>query len=37
MTTQANSATVASGLVVSQTPNSGQGKKGDTITLVVSK
>ena len=35
--TQANSATVAAGLVVSQTPNSGQGKKGDTIALVVSK
>jgi eukaryotic-like serine/threonine-protein kinase len=35
--TQQNSATVAAGLVISQTPNSGQGKKGDTIALVVSK
>ena len=35
--TQDNSKTVAAGLVISQTPNSGQGKKGDTITLVVSK
>ncbi len=35
--TQANSATVATGQVISQTPNSGQGKKGDTIALVVSK
>jgi serine/threonine-protein kinase len=35
--TEANSATVAAGLVITQTPNSGQGKKGDTITLVVSK
>ena len=35
--TQANSATVAAGLVISQTPNSGQGKKGDTIVLVASK
>ena len=35
--TQQNSATVAAGLVISQLPNSGQGKKGDTIALVVSK
>ncbi len=35
--TQQNSATVAAGLVISQTPSSGQGKKGDTIALVVSK
>ncbi len=35
--TQENSKTVAAGLVISQTPNSGQGKKGDTIALVVSK
>ncbi|HSN10678.1 MAG TPA: PASTA domain-containing protein, partial [Propionibacteriaceae bacterium] len=35
--TQQNSSTVAAGLVISQTPSSGQGKKGDTITLVVSK
>jgi serine/threonine-protein kinase len=35
--TQQNSATVAAGLVISQSPNSGQGKKGDTIALVVSK
>lgn len=34
---EANSATVAAGLVISQAPNSGQGKKGDTITLVISK
>ncbi len=35
--TQANSATLAAGLVISQAPSSGQGKKGDTIALVVSK
>ncbi|MGV8848733.1 MAG: Stk1 family PASTA domain-containing Ser/Thr kinase [Propionibacteriaceae bacterium] len=35
--TQQNSKTVAAGLVMSQSPNSGTGKKGDAITLVVSK
>jgi len=35
--TQENSKTVPAGNVISQTPNSGQGKKGDTIALVVSK
>ncbi len=35
--TQQNSSTVAAGLVISQTPSSGQGKKGDTVALVVSK
>jgi serine/threonine-protein kinase len=35
--TQQNSKTVAAGLVISQSPNSSTGKKGDTITLVVSK
>ncbi|MGO1385882.1 MAG: PASTA domain-containing protein, partial [Arachnia sp.] len=35
-TTQENSATVAKGLVVSQSPDSGNGKRGDTITLIES-
>jgi len=35
--TQQNSKTVAAGLVMSQSPNNGTGKKGDAITLVVSK
>ncbi len=36
-TSQSNSATVASGSVISQTPASGTGMPGDTITLVISK
>jgi serine/threonine-protein kinase len=35
--TQQNSKTVAAGVVMSQSPNSGTGKKGDAIALVVSK
>jgi serine/threonine-protein kinase len=35
--TQQNDATVPAGKVISQTPNSGIGHQGDTITLVVSK
>lgn len=35
--TTANSKTVASGLVISQDPAKGEGKKGDTVALVVSK
>ncbi len=35
--TEDNSKTVPKGSVISQTPDAGQGKKGDTITLVSSK
>lgn len=35
--TEQNSKTVAAGQIISQSPNSGTGKKGDTITLVTSK
>lgn len=35
--TQQNSKTVAAGLVISQSPKSGTGKKGDAISIVVSK
>jgi serine/threonine protein kinase/beta-lactam-binding protein with PASTA domain len=36
-TTQVNSDTVAKGRVISQSPNSGNGNKGDAVSLVVSK
>jgi len=35
--TEENSKTVAKGLVISQNPNQGEGKKGDAVTLVSSK
>lgn len=36
-TTEANHKTIAAGLVISQSPDSGEGRKGDVVTLVVSK